>query len=299
MLHTEFPLLILYGPTASGKSAMALRIAQTRTAVIINADAMQCYAGLPILTAQPSEDDMRAAPHALYSIWQPEESGNAQVWAELAATEIRACWARGLLPLLVGGSGLYLRALLEGFHAMPEIDDTIREQVRSMDQTTRRALLEQHDPERAAQLKAGDSQRTARALELVLSSGKPFAHHQAQPKTLLLPEVSVHAWVLETARDELYARIDARFDAMLKAGALEEARAFLGAHAQGTTPIFKAHGLPEFRDFFNADITRDEAVARAKQHTRNYAKRQQTWARQQLGDWQRVDAALTPELSSF
>lgn len=268
-----------------------------RPSVILNADAMQCYAALPILTAQPSAADFTAASHALYGMWRPEMHGNAQLWLQAATSEIIAAWARGLLPILVGGTGMYIRTLLEGFHAMPTIAEAVREEVRAMAHDTRRTLLLQHDPMSAATLKAGDTQRISRALEVVLSSGKPMAYYQAQPKTPPLPQAKLNAYVLDLPREALYARIDTRFDSMMAAGALEEVQAFLSAHPPLGTPIFKAQGLPELAAHLAGTWSLDAAVSKAKQHTRNYAKRQLTWARQQFGAWPRTAPDILPDLS--
>lgn len=249
---------------------------------------MQCYEGLPILTAQPTEAEQQAHPHALYGIWHPDRSGNAQEWAEAAAAEIKAAWKANRLPILVGGTGMYLRALLEGFHVMPEIDAAVRDAVRAMNQAERYAKLQALDARGADELHACDSQRVSRALEVVLSSGVPIHAWHEKPKQLPLPEAQVRSYVLDVPRDALYARIDTRFDSMMGRGALQEVQDFIQRFGQGSSPIYKACGFPELKAALNGAMPLEESVLKAKQHSRNYAKRQLTWARQQCAHWPRV-----------
>ena len=281
-MQREHPVLVIYGPTASGKSALAMRVAACRPAVIINADAMQCYDGLRILTARPSEAEEAQYAHALYGVWQPHQHGNVAQWIGAVVPIIRQCWAEGKLPVLVGGTGMYLKSLMEGLSDVPAIDDAVRTGLNAMTAAERYAALQRDDAVMAARLKPGDTQRIFRALEVMRATGQSLSVWQARGATPVLPEAQFYPVVVDVPRAQLYAQIDARFLTMLDMGALDEARNFINAHGSGTTPIFKAHGLPEFGAYFKGDMALEDAIAKGQQNTRNYAKRQMTWARGQL-----------------
>lgn len=274
---------ILMGPTASGKTALAIRSAKQRPTVIINADAMQMYDRLRIISARPTDAELAQAEHVLYGSWSALFHGSAQAWVEDAAQAVRAAWDADKRPLIVGGTGLYIRGLMEGFSPVPPVDDAVREHVRLLEevhgtQGVREALLRE-DAVMAARLKAGDTQRMMRALEVMRATGKSLAEWQQQKGVPPLPEVEFTTYVILPERQALYAKIDARFEAMMAAGALEEARSVMDIPRY--LPMMQSHGLPELLAYIEGTMGREEAVERAQQHTRNYAKRQMTWIRNQ------------------
>lgn len=259
-----------------------MRVADACACVIINADAMQCYDGLPILTARPSAADEARHPHVLYGMWQPHQHGNVAQWVAAARDAITQSWADGKLPVLVGGTGMYLKLLMEGLSDVPAIAAEIRAQVEAMTAEARYEMLEQRDVRMAERLNAGDTQRVFRALEVVLATGKSLADWQGKGATPALPQANYHCVSVTLPREQLYANIDRRFDIMLRDGALDEVKTFLKKHPTGTTPIFKAVGYPELVSYMAGEKTLEEATALAQQKSRNYAKRQMTWARGQF-----------------
>jgi tRNA dimethylallyltransferase len=274
---------IMVGPTASGKSALALEVAKRSQVVILNADAMQMYSDLCIISARPDETELARADHRLYGVWDGWFHGSAAAWVEAVTQEIRACWREGKRPMLVGGTGMYLSALMQGFSPVPEIAESVREGVRLLEEIEGtvgvRAALLREDAVMADRLKAGDTQRMMRALEVIRSSGKSLAQWHDTPPIKPLPEAQFHVHALLPERASLYATINARFLKMMDAGALEEARAV--QHLPRHLPMMQSHGLPELLAHLDGTMGLDEAISRAQQHTRNYAKRQITWIRNQ------------------
>ncbi|WP_170921156.1 tRNA (adenosine(37)-N6)-dimethylallyltransferase MiaA [Enhydrobacter aerosaccus] len=290
------PVVIVTGPTASGKSALALSLAEGRSGVVINADAMQTYDAFPILTAQPSAAERARAPHRLYGVLPLSETLSAARWRTLASDEIEHAQEQGRLPILCGGSGLYLRALMQGFSDIPEAPATLRVQAnedwQAMGAEAFRARLAQHDPAIVARLKPGDRQRHVRAWETWIGTGRPLSAWQETKGTpapwrfvtiLLAPE-----------RQWLRDRIEARFDAMLAAGVLDEVKAVLERHPDPSWPGLKAHGAPELFRYFRGDLSLDEARRIAIDHTRQYAKRQMTWFRHQMAPDLVLDPSANP-----
>ncbi len=273
------------GPTGAGKSAAALQLAAARPTVIINADAMQMVDGLHVITARPTVAEEALAEHALYGVLQPHEPTSVANWLALVAPLIRRAWDEDKLPLLVGGTGMYVKALMEGLASVPPVPDAVREVVRALAPDTVRAALEHEDPAMAAQLKPGDSQRNARALEVIRATGTSLAQWQAESTRPVFPKARYQRFVMAHARAALYARIDARFEAMMREGALEEVRALMALNLNPELPILRAHGVPELMAHLRGEMAIDAAVAKAQQNTRNYAKRQMTWLRNQ---WQGV-----------
>jgi tRNA dimethylallyltransferase len=279
--------IVIAGATASGKSALALDLAADLGGSVINADSMQIYRELPILTAQPDPAAMAAVPHRLYGILPLDDPATAARWAELAAVEIRNAWAAGRPPFLVGGTGLYLRALLEGFAPIPEIDPAHRAAAQAMlaelGAAGLHARLLARDPETAAKLRPSDSQRLMRAWEVLAGTGRPLAWWQQQPSA---PPLALEAlsFVTAPARDQLYAACDDRLITMVARGALDEVAAARQAHpgADSEQAGFKALGFRELGRHLDGAWSLEEAVAAAQQATRNYAKRQGTWFRRQL-----------------
>jgi len=286
------PVLLIAGATAVGKSGFALEVARQRPSVIINADSMQVYDALPILTAQPSQNDTQGVPHKLYGSIALDQICSAAHWAQLAKAEITAAWNAGLTPIVVGGTGLYLRTLHDGISPIPDIDPQVRAQVRALHDAKGgaavRDLLSQHDEVLATRLEVGDSQRLCRALEVALSTGRPLSDWQQQRPTgglFDMPGVSIARLVLEMDRAALYQRCNQRLEQMIADGALEELEAVLARDIDPTHPLMRAVGIPPLKRYLGGEISKIEAIEKAQQDTRRFAKRQMTWNRNQFGKW--------------
>ncbi len=277
---------VLTGPTAGGKSALALDLAQRVNGVIINADASQLYADLAIVTARPGPDDCAAAPHRLYGVLAGDDLCTAARWAAMAQAEIVAARAAGQHPIIVGGTGLYLAALVHGLAPVPAIAEDVRAAVRALDTAAARAALEREDPAAAARLMPADRQRTLRALEVVRSTGRPLADWQQQRQGGL-GAAAVQGVVVERPRPVLHARAESRLAAMLAGGALAEVAALLALGLPADAPVRKALAVPQLAAHLAGRCSLAEATAAALAATRQYQKRQQTWARHQFPDWAR------------
>ena len=257
--------------------------------MIVNADSAQVYADLKILSARPSEDEMEGIEHRLFGAWDGSEACSAAAWANRAKAEIADLHAAGAVPILVGGTGLYLKVLLEGIAPIPEIDPAVRAQVRAMDEADAWKLLQIEDPERAAMLDPGDSQRIARALEVKRSTGVTLGDWQLAKAGGIAEEVTLHPLIVEPERQWVYDRCDARFEAMLDQGAIAEVETLLARGLDPELPVMRAIGVPEIAAWLAGEIEADEVIASGAQATRNYAKRQFTWFRRQPpADWPRV-----------
>jgi tRNA dimethylallyltransferase len=252
-----------------------------RPTVIINADAMQMVDGLRVITARPTVEQEAQAEHALYGVLAPHEPTTVANWLARVKPRIEQAWAEEKLPLLVGGTGMYVKALMEGLAEIPPIPEETRARLRAMDAPRVRTELERKDPAMAAQLKAGDSQRNLRALEVLEATGVSLAVWQAQTTQAAFPEAQYQRFTVMRDRAEIYARIDARFEAMMTQGALEEVRALMALNLDPELPILRAHGVPELMAYLRGEMTLAEAISKAQQNTRNYAKRQMTWLRNQ------------------
>jgi tRNA dimethylallyltransferase len=278
-------LLVVAGPTASGKSALALSLAEEFQGSIINADSMQVYQGVPVLTAQPSAADRKRAPHLLYGVIPPERSCSAGRWRQMASEACAKVWAEGGLPLLVGGTGLYIRSLLQGLSPIPAIPDDVREASRALfaelGNERFHHLLAERDAEMAARLDPGNSQRLVRAWEVLQATGRSLAKWQAEPRQGGLDATSRIITVIPP-RPRLYAACDGRLAAMLQHGALEEVQALLALRLDPALPVMKALGVAELAAHLRGDCGLADALAAAQRATRNYAKRQMTWFRHQL-----------------
>ena len=291
--------VLIAGPTASGKSALALDYARLLDGVVVNADSMQVYRGLPILTAQPSPDDFARVAHRLYGHVDPSADYSVGAWMRDAESVVAELGREGRTAIFVGGTGLYFRALLGGIDAMPAVPSQIRDyyraRVASEGPTALHAELQRLDPQAARRIRPGDPQRIVRALELVATTGGPLAAIQRGRGTPLIDEGAALKIVLTPPRDVLRARIATRFAAMLDVGALKEAADVRrrGVPIGGTAA--KAIGLAELLDHLDGRIGLDEAVNRAVARSRQYAKRQDTWFRHQLdGSWDRHPVAGPP-----
>lgn len=287
------PLALIAGPTASGKSALALALAERTGGVIINADASQVYADLRILSARPSDAEMERAPHRLFGHMDGREACSAARWAGDAKREIAAAHAAGRLPVLAGGTGLYIRTLLDGIAPVPDIDPAIREAVRALPVAAAHAALMREDPASAAALAPADSTRIARALEVVRSTGRSIRHWRAHKEGGIGGTVTLAPLILLPPRDWLAARCDARFEAMLGEGAIAEVEALLARSLPPQAPVMRAIGAPEIAGWLEGTISRDEMIIRAQTATRQYAKRQYTWfSRQPPSHWPHQTEAI-------
>ena len=284
--------MLIAGPTASGKSALALALARKTDGVIIDADSMQVYRDLRIITARPTPDEEAAVPHRLYGHVDAAINFSAGSWVADAAKVLAEARAQKALPIFVGGSGLYFKALTRGLSAVPPISPEIREGVRARlardGVEALHAELAQRDPASAERLKPRDRTRIARALEVVEATGRSLTDWHRDGLPPLLPPGTFSAVFLEPDRDQLYARIDARFDAMLGAGALEEVAVLAGRKLDPLLPAMKAHGVPALIRHLNREITLEEASVIGRADTRHYAKRQFTWFRHQLPEFEWV-----------
>lgn len=249
--------------------------------VVINADSAQVYRDLKLLSARPTEADMRGVDHRLFGEWDGAEPCSAADWAARAKREIEDAQLAGVVPILVGGTGLYIRTLLDGIAPVPPIDPAVREAVRALPVAEAHAALHAEDPERAAALNARDTTRIARALEVVRSTGHSMAHWQERLVGGIADAIELHPLVLLPPREALYARCDARFGRMLDKGAIEEVEALLARDLSSSLPVMRAIGVREIAGFLRGLWSRDEALARGQQATRNYAKRQYTWFKRQ------------------
>ena len=289
--------MLIAGPTASGKSALALALARQTSGVIINTDSMQVYRDLRIITARPTAEEEAAMPHRLYGHVDAAVNFSAGAWVSEVAPVLQEVRAQRRLPIFVGGSGLYFKALVRGLSAVPAIPPAIREGVRArLERHGVEALhaeLARRDPTAAERLKPRDRARIARALEVVEATGRAPADWHRHGLPPLLTPGSFSAVFLATDREQLYARIDARFAAMLQAGALEEVAALAARHLDPLLPAMKAHGVPALIRHLQGEITLQEAAAIGRSDTRHYAKRQFTWFRHQLPEfeWVKPEAA--------
>lgn len=286
--------VLIAGPTASGKSAVAMKVAAEMNGVVINADAMQLYADLAILTSRPTEADERAVPHRLYGVVPGEEAWSAGRWLEAARSEMEAAWLQGMVPVVTGGTGLYFKVLEDGLSPVPPIPVAVRtawrERLKAEGAPALHQELARLAPQEAARLVPSDSQRIVRALEVLEATGKPLsAHFAAARKTSILKGADVRRLALVPPRDELYAVCDARFATMMARGAVDEVKALLAKGLAPELPVMKAIGVKPLADFLEGRLSELDAVALAQRQTRNYAKRQMTWIRNQMADWPVVE----------
>jgi tRNA dimethylallyltransferase len=287
--------VLIAGPTASGKSALALALAEATGGVIINTDSMQVYRDLRIITARPSRQEEARVPHWLYGHVDAAVNFSAGSWVNDATAALAEARAQNRLPIFTGGSGLYFKALTRGLSAVPPVPSEIRDSVRArLEQNGVEALhaeLGQRDPLSAERLRPRDRTRIARALEVVEATGRSLTDWHRDGLPPLLPPGQFRALFLAPERDELYARIDARFDAMLEAGALQEVADLGARHLDPLLPAMKAHGVPALLAHLGGEMTLQEAAEIGRADTRHYAKRQFTWFRHQLPEFE----WMTPE----
>lgn len=292
-------LALIAGPTASGKSALALALAEAAGGIVVNADSAQVYKDLRIVSARPSEAEERRVPHRLYAYRDGAEPCSAADWAQDARAAAAEAWAEGRLPILCGGSGLYLRTLLDGIAPLPEIDPAVRAAVRGLPVAEAFGRLAEEDPEAAARLRPGDAARIARALEVVRSTGRPLRSWQAERGGGIAGGVRLRPLLLLPPRDWVYARCDDRFEKMMSDDGLAEVSSLLERNISASLPVMRAIGVREIAAFLRGALTREEALAAGRQATRRYAKRQYAWfAHQPPADWPRFTAPLEGEAVS-
>jgi tRNA dimethylallyltransferase len=293
MPSSKPPLVVIAGPTASGKSALAFALAQQIGGMIVNADSAQIYRDLRILSAAPTDEELKQVEHRLYGIQDGALPCSAAEWAKLAQREIADIHARGGTPILVGGTGLYLRTLLNGIAPVPAIDPEVRARVRETMTEENRRKLETLDPSAAARLKPADTARINRALEVILATGRTLTEWQKQREGGISNDVALRPVILLPPRKWLYARCDERFSRMISQGAVSEVEALLARKLNPNLPAMRAIGVPELSAYLLGTSSLDEAVALGQQATRRYAKRQYTWfARQPPAEWPRFREAL-------
>lgn len=286
---TDQRAILIAGPTASGKSGLALALAERRGGVVINADSMQVYRELRILTARPSAAEETRAPHALYGHVPGAEAYSAARYAADAAKAIADARAADRVPIVIGGTGLYFKVLLEGLSPIPRVPNEIRDRWRAeADRVGAAALhviLARRDPEMASRLNPTDPQRVTRALEVLEATGRSLAHWQTIPGEPVLREDETVRLVVSPERDDLYRRIDARFDTMLLGGALDEVTALRKLELSPELPVMRALGVRPLIQHLAGDVTAEAAAEIAKAESRRYAKRQLTWLRSNMRSW--------------
>lgn len=304
-------MLLILGPTASGKSRLAIEAAKSFGGTVINADSMQVYRDLRLITARPSDEEMAEAPHRLFGFLDATEVCSAARWATLAMNEIRLAHREGRLPIVIGGSGLYVRALTEGFSPIPDAGPLDRQRaqasLKKQGNAKFHALLAERDPDTAARLEPGDSQRMVRAMEVWFATGKPLSHWQNQPAVSPLGDMRTFKVVLLPDRERLYERCNDRFVQMIHDGAMDEIMALAERGLDPDLPLMKALGVPQLLAAARGDLLLEQAVADAQRATRRYAKRQMTWLGHQIvadviDDAQHLEsirASIFPKISEF
>lgn len=293
MSKSRPPVIVIAGPTASGKSALAFECARAIGGSIVNADASQLYLEIPILSAAPSSQERAAADHRLYGVRSGATPFSAAEWAALAREEIADIHAFGGTPILVGGTGLYLRTLIEGIAPVPPIDPAIRAEVRAATVENNREALAALDPDAAGKLGPADTARIARSLEVVRSTGRTLKDWQAMKTGGIGDNVALRSIVLTPPRDWLYERCDARFEAMIERGAIREVEALLSKGIDPNLPVMRAIGVREIAAFIRGEMDRETMITAGSQVTRRYAKRQYTWFKHQPpAEWPRFSDPL-------
>ncbi|HVW90985.1 MAG TPA: tRNA (adenosine(37)-N6)-dimethylallyltransferase MiaA [Devosia sp.] len=296
-MRPEKRAVLIAGPTASGKSALALARARQMGAVIVNADALQVYAGLQVVTARPGEAELSQAPHLLYGFVDPSVRFSTGAWRAAAARALRETDSRPVI--FVGGTGLYFEALTKGFAEVPAVPPEVvaeaEAEIAGLDAAARGRLIAARDPEMAARLRAPDPQRVVRALAVLKATGRSLATFQDGAQAGLLDGFEVERIVLNPDREVLRQRIAERFAGMFENGAVEEVSALLALGLDPSLPAMKAIGVPEIAGWLRGELSQEAAIELAVTATRQYAKRQRTWFRGRMADWLWVDPARRPQ----
>lgn len=281
--------ILIAGPTASGKSAAALALAGRFGGTVINADSMQVYRELTILTARPAASELKCVPHRLYGMVPAVQAYSVGQWLAEVNLAIGEAQVAGRVPILVGGTGLYFKALLEGLAPVPDIPPEVREhwraQADALGPKKLHEALAAADPSMAARLRPTDPQRVVRALEVIDATGVSLANWQGTESPSVLDANAALKIVIAPEREPLYAAIDARFAQMVALGALDEARNVMQLDLSPHLPVMRAHGVQELIAVLSGAMSREEAIAKGSTETRRYAKRQMTWARRYMADW--------------
>ena len=289
-MTTVTDAILIAGPTASGKSAAALALAKELRGTIINADSMQVYRDLRVLTARPDENDLQAAPHRLYGTVAAQEPYSVGRWASEAAAAIDEAREQGRMPILVGGTGLYFKVLLEGLSPVPGIPTEIRDLWRRRADTVTAQVLHDElsvrDPIMATRLQPSDPQRLVRALEVINATGVSLADWQGVAGTPVLDGNAALTLVVAPEREDIYTAIDSRLESMLCAGAIEEVKALTALGLAEGLPVMRALGVRALAAYLAGTMSLEDAATRAKTESRRYAKRQMTWAKRFMSDWQ-------------
>lgn len=279
---------IICGPTGSGKTAYAISLAdslaQKNGAVIINADSMQIYKEIPILSAQPSAEEQAQAEHRLYGVTPMQEHSHVIKWLEMAVPEIQDVLDNGKTPILVGGTGMYIKSLTDGINPAPEISEEIKEYVRALPLPTAYAELKEKAVMSAEALNEGDTQRIQRALSVFLETGKTIQWWNSQPQRKFFSEYEFDIRFVNPPRERLYDNINKRFLKMIDAGVIDEVEKVIPLNLVDSNPSYRAHGLRELTTYIKGEANLDDVIAKSQQVTRNYAKRQVTWFSNQLKD---------------
>lgn len=286
------PAILIHGPTASGKTALAIEVARKLGGEVINADSMQVYRDLQVISARPTEEEMDGVPHHLFGYVDAAARYSTGEWLEAARGVLKKLQRQNKHAVIVGGTGLYLLALTQGLSDIPPVPDDIRAEVKLISDTEGaeglRARLAPHDPELAERLGTGDKQRLARAYEVWLTTGRPLSDFQTERQPPVLKDGEWVGYALTPPRAALYKKIDRRFEGMLMQGAMAEARALVARDLDPELPAMKAHGMPWLAAFVRGEISAEEAAENAKRDTRRYAKRQFTWIGRQFPFWPRI-----------
>lgn len=286
------PAILIHGPTASGKTALAIEVARKLGGEVINADSMQVYSDLQVISARPTEEEMAGVPHHLFGYVDAATRYSTGEWLEAARSVLKRLQRQNKHAVIVGGTGLYLLALTQGLSDIPPVPDDIRAEVKLISDTEGaeglRARLAPHDPELAERLGSGDKQRLARAYEVWMATGRPLSDFQTERQPPVLKDGEWVGYALTPPRAALYKKIDRRFEGMLMQGAMAEARALVSRNLDPELPAMKAHGMPWIAAFVRGEISAEEAAENAKRDTRRYAKRQFTWIGRQFPFWPRI-----------
>ena len=279
-------VVLIAGPTASGKSALAVRLGQHLPSLVINSDSAQVYSDLQVLSARPSEDEMGGVPHHLFGYIDGATACSAARWAEDAKQALALAAHEERLPILVGGTGLYMRTLLDGIAPVPEIDEALRAEIRALPVAEAHRLLQQHDPAAAERLNPADTTRVARALEVARGTGRTLADWQAQRVGGIQDAIDLVPLILLPPRDWLFERIERRFGVMVAGGAVDEVERLLERDLDPALPVMRAIGVPEISGWLRGEISRAEMLELGTIATRQYGKRQYTWfSRQPPATW--------------
>lgn len=292
-LDDNFDAILITGPTASGKSALALRLARERDGVVINADSMQVYDTLQVLTARPSEEDMQGVPHLLYGHVPASSLYSTGEWLRDISALLQELHGQGRLPVIVGGTGLYFKALTGGLSDMPAIPDDVRDRLRGrlVDEGAEilHAELAVRDPDMAQTLNEGDGQRIVRALEVLEATGKSIRDFQLARGPVIVDPERARKFVVLPERPLLHDRINRRFEKMMESGAVEEVKALLALQLDDNATAMKAIGVSQIAAMLDGRMSEADVIEKSAAATRQYAKRQMTWFRNQMGDdWERI-----------